>query len=196
MEVFTCTYCPSTDAFSALRMERHIRLVHSHEPNFIIHCSVGYCARSFSNYRTYQNHLSSAHRGQSQVVSYEDFNRECMSYLQPDDVDFDDDGIHRDGGNEDDKDNETDLQSTAAKWILKTNETRELSRSTMLGIIDDISDLFEVVLSTCRKRTINVLKKNDLIPEDIVDLDTIFDVDIFSCLKRFHNLKQYYITNI
>ena len=47
------SFCP----FLAQLLVKHVRLVHSCDPNFRIQCSVEGCLRTFTNYRTYQNHL-------------------------------------------------------------------------------------------------------------------------------------------
>ena len=57
--VYRCQYC-SSKCFvspSQRQLNRHIRLVHSQDPLFSIHCGYKSCSRTFTNYKTYQNHM-------------------------------------------------------------------------------------------------------------------------------------------
>ena len=54
MEIYRCQYC--SERFSAPSeqlLDRHIKLVHSQDPSFIIQCKHEPCSRTFTNYRTY-----------------------------------------------------------------------------------------------------------------------------------------------
>ena len=42
----------------------------------------------------------------------------------------------------------TDMQSYAAKWILKTRETQSLTRSATQGVVEDVQDLISFVTQT------------------------------------------------
>lgn len=60
-----CTVCKSyyTQALSDLL--QHIRLFHAHQPNLSIQCGIGGCQRVFTNFGTFQNHISGYHRSES-----------------------------------------------------------------------------------------------------------------------------------
>ena len=92
-----------------------------------------------------------------------------------------------------DNSEETDsmaLTNLAAKWILQTSEARELSRSSMMGIVGDVSEFLETVLLICQSRVDNVLRMNSINPTDTIGLDTAFSVNPFDGLETFHNLKK------
>lgn len=44
---------------------QHIRLFHAHQPCLSIRCGIGGCERTFTNFGTYQNHISGYHRSES-----------------------------------------------------------------------------------------------------------------------------------
>ena len=60
---FSCQLC--TDAghlkFDRRNFLKHLRLFHVHQPGFMVQCRVDGCPRTFTNLRTFENHLSSVH---------------------------------------------------------------------------------------------------------------------------------------
>ena len=63
-----CPLCPREHT-CCLRLSlreylQHIKLFHAHQPNFHISCGIGGCERTFTNGRTFENHISSYHRGE------------------------------------------------------------------------------------------------------------------------------------
>lgn len=46
---------------------QHINLFHAHQPGFQVICGIG--SRTFSNFRTFENHISSYHRGESHTTN-------------------------------------------------------------------------------------------------------------------------------
>lgn len=67
-----CTVCKTyfTDAISDLL--QHIRLFHAHQPRLSLRCGIGGCERIFSNFGTYQNHISGYHRSESNPTNISD----------------------------------------------------------------------------------------------------------------------------
>ena len=39
----------------------HIRLIHADRPNFLIHCNLQGCCRTYTNFLTYRNHVYAFH---------------------------------------------------------------------------------------------------------------------------------------
>lgn len=160
----------------------HIRIVHANDPNFSIQCSSDGCARTFTNFRTYQNHRL-AHRNEiPRCVSMEDNTDESIcgsSGDQPPDVL---------------SPTTTDMQSFAAKWILKTRETRSLTRTAMQGVIEDVSDLVSFVTQTLESQTHSLLHAHGIEPTSISGLDNVFcgpATKPFEGLTSFHQQLQY-----
>lgn len=81
---YYCSYCGcgQDDSYTAPSLQllnQHIRLGHSNDPNFLIHCPVPSCQRTFRNYRTYQNHVL-AHR---ENITYRKSEIFCKLTLTP-----------------------------------------------------------------------------------------------------------------
>ena len=57
-----CTVCKSYFTNKLSDLLQHIRLFHAHQSNIRILCGVGGCQRVYSNFGTYQNHISAFHR--------------------------------------------------------------------------------------------------------------------------------------
>ncbi len=53
-------------------MLRHIGSVHSYEPGFQITCGVEGCARTYSNFRSFQKHLTRQHKAVLESDATED----------------------------------------------------------------------------------------------------------------------------
>ena len=185
MPSFLCPYCP--EEYSAPSEElllSHIRIVHATDPNFSIQCSLNGCERTFTNFRTYQNHRLT-HRSEAlNVPSTEtedtgesggltSMDASPLPLVSP---------------------TTTDMQSFAAKWILKTRETRSLTRTAMQGVIEDVSDLVGFVTQTLGSQTRAVLQSHGIEPESISGLDDVFTgpaTKPFDGLTSFHQQLQY-----
>ena len=48
---------------------KHIKLFHAHQSGFQLTCGIGGCKRSFTNFRTFQDHVSAVHKHQNQLVN-------------------------------------------------------------------------------------------------------------------------------
>lgn len=119
----TCPYCNEQDfrAPSDVLLFQHIRLVHAEDPGFSIQCSFDGCSRTFTHFRTYQNHILSHNSIQLREEDQSEPTYDCDSngplnkppYIPTTE----------------------ETQSFAAKWILKTSETRSLTRAASVGTL-------------------------------------------------------------
>ena len=148
MSSFVYSYCTDTDfsAPSEQLLQTHIQLVHSLDPDFQIQHSKGNCSRTFTNYRTYQNHCNSHHatlntEGSSDVEAME----ADTEPLESQDVDL--------GSGECVVPDSNQLQIFAAKWLLKTSETRSLTRAASIGIVADVSEMIQTISETLQRET-------------------------------------------
>ena len=195
---FSCPYCPEDYlAPSEILLLTHIRLAHSHEPNFSIQCSWNGCARTFTNFRSYQNHRLT-HRSEIPLcrISIHDevkddgndnyvvdpFSPEVSPAIAP--------TISP---------TTIDMQSFAAKWILKTRETKNLTRTAMQGVIQDVGDLITFVTKTIESQANAVLRTHGIEPTSISGLDEVFSgpaTKPFEGLTSFHQQVQYCRANL
>jgi len=214
METFSCSYCVD-NAFSApteVLILNHIKRVHSLDPGFSIQCSFAGCSRTFSNFRTYQNHRLT-HREQvdrEQVIVTDqgadgnlDHDTLGRAEQSPSDYGTGDysqnhDGVAGELGLEVNTTlsslTDVDMQTYAAKWILKTSEARSLTRTATMGIVEDASDFIDFVTDSLRVKLTQEFK-TDL--EVLSRIDQIFQNHFthpFDNLKSFHQLLQCYKT--
>lgn len=184
-----CPYCIGNGedfrAPSDVLLFRHVRLVHACDPGFSIQCSFDGCSRTFKHFRTYQNHILLHNSVRVHRARDED-------ELEPS-YDSDDDSEHC---------NESsyipsaeDMQSFAAKWILKTSETRSLTRAATLGIVEDVSTLADFISSCLKEKICDILKTTTIDSSLMAEIDSAFSCPItkpFSGLTTFHHQIQYY----
>lgn len=189
MQTFSCQYC--LDDFSAPSeplLLSHIRLVHSHEPGFSIQCTVNGCCRTFKNFRTFQNHRSQKHHVSppNDVERHEELEEELDLSSSTADIDL--------ANNEESSIETSDIQSYAVRWILKTRETRGLSRAAMDGIVDDVQELVEHVTHSLRDKTNHVLQSKNLDEQTLSAVNNVFKSPItepFDGVSSFHQQLQY-----
>ena len=183
-----CHYC-SGDFYapSEKLLLNHIRLVHSNEPGFCIQCSRNGCSRTFKNFRTYQNHLAKHPQSASNVPSF--MNVQCNGDTE------DSDDL---GGNEEESDlpihSTADLQSFAVKWLLKTRETRYLTRAAAQGIVEDVQDVADMITRSLRSETEQLLLSKGVDNEIITTVKDIFSSPVtrpFENVMSFHQQLQY-----
>ena len=65
-----CPLCPAQPHLQ-LRYDikgylKHIKLLHAHQLGFKIACGISRCKRTFTNFRTFQDHVSATHKHQNQ----------------------------------------------------------------------------------------------------------------------------------
>jgi len=91
--------------------------------------------------------------------------------------------------------NTADMKTFAAKWILKTRETRNLTKAAMQGIIKDTSDMLAFATSSLKTDICAKLSAYGVDPGVITELDTIFKgpaLKPFDGISSFHQQLQYY----
>ena len=82
------------------------------------------------------------------------------------------------------------LKDHVAKWILKTGETRCLTRSAMSGIVGDVSDITELIVSDLQCQVTSFLSSSGCSADVIQGCTTIFQ-QIYQ--QPFLNLDSFYL---
>lgn len=193
---YRCPFCVQDFiAPSSVLLFNHIRLVHSLDPNFNIQCSLEGCSRTFHNLRTYQNHLLK-HRTTNSGHS--------ADQEQEQDLDSDSNDHHFTSLESFDPETTRPLQASisketleayAAKWILKTSETRSLTRAATLGIIEDICDLISTISFSLKEEMSEILRSHQVDKETIALAEGVFTgcaTKPFEGLTTFQKQLQYY----
>lgn len=192
MATFHCHYCVEDfSAPSEYLLLNHIRLVHSSEPGFSIQCTVNGCSRTFKNFRTYQNHKARKHNYPENPPPPID-QVDLGSSVDDEDVGFQQAAADALNNSEFSKD---DMQSYAVRWMLKTRETRSLSRATTDGIIEDVQELVDLITESLKSRLHQVLVSKN-VDEDTISttIDNVFDSPVtrpFDGVMSFHQQLQY-----
>ena len=161
------------------RLPTHIRLAHANDPNFSIQCTSNGCGRTFTNFRTYQNHRLT-HRCDSASLGL-DANAVELDENNPSPLPIDactTSAISL---------TTSEMQHFTVKWVLKTRETRNLTRMAMQGIIEDVGELVIFVSQTLESQVHAALSSHGVVPELIPDVDGIFSGSLYS----FHQQVQY-----
>ena len=85
-----------------------------------------------------------------------------------------------------------DMQSYAVRWILKTRETRGLSRD---GIVNDVQDLVDHVTKTLRDQSRQTLLSQNADQQTMLAVDDVFLTNPvtkpFDGVSTFHQQLQY-----
>ena len=177
-----CPYCVEDDftAPSEALLLTHIRLVHSLDPNFSVQCSFDGCSRTFKNFRTYQNHRLT-HRPRALDVPPATEIPEDLGEIPfpPETASASYPCIP----------SNSEMQSYAAKWILKTSEMRSLTRTATLGVVEDVSDLVEFVSQSLKDQVCHELISTGVDSMIISKVEEIFKgfiVKLFEGLTSFH----------
>ena len=85
------------------------------------------------------------------------------------------------------------IQSYAARWILKTRESRYLTRAATQGVIEDVQDLVAVVSDSLQSQTRATLHVSGIDPDSVPGLTDIFSAPTtkpFQGVTSFHQQLQ------
>ena len=144
----------------------------------------------FRNFRTHQNHILSHRpsRPQRNDTDYPVQFEEPIGDADP--VDFEESVCLP---------NADTIQSFSSRWILKTSETRTLTRDATVGIVEDVADLVTYVSKCLLSETKSILEDNEINSELVLSkLRDLFSSHItkpFDGLSSFSNQLQYYRKN-
>ena len=191
--LYLCPYCCGQYAVpSESILLSHIKMVHSSDPDFIIHCPADDCCRTFTNFRTYQNHCLT-HRNRVSVIAEEVSVEQNSHSMEIGEIEQ----------SETDREmspvwlpSVDDVKSFMAKWLLKTSETRSLTRTATTGIVEDVTGLIDYVVQCLSSKTSSILVNNGIDTRVITEVEESFSSAItkpFEGLHSFHHQMQYYL---
>lgn len=88
-----------------------------------------------------------------------------------------------------------DFTHYCAKWILKTSETRRLTRNSTLGIVQDVTDLVREVSTSIEDQVKVCLQQNGINFDTVLGLSDVFSENNpitmpFSELMTFHHTSR------
>ena len=149
--MFNCSYCAEMSATSFKKLLRHIKFIHSHQPNFSVSCR--HCHQTFQKFESFKSHLRRKHS--------EDNERDAINgdgFVQDGGIIDDHDEIEAEGeisdeleGNEELETGQDSVETMTrfiALFILKTKEENQLSQHVMNSVLHNTENLVEQSLET------------------------------------------------
>ena len=85
----------------------------------------------------------------------------------------------------------TEMHEYAAKWILKTGETRSLTRTATQGVIEDVEHLVDFVAESLERKMRAALQSNGINPDNVTGFNDVFNCSAtnpFTGLTSFHSI--------
>lgn len=194
-----CPLCPH-ERTAHLRLDltgflKHIKLFHAHQAGFKITCGISGCQRGFTNFRTFQGHVSAVHRFQldpSNVTPVLDTD------LQGND-DRDDESDEIDGGLGIGEDAESCsqelLQKATALFLLGLKEKHKLSQAAVQSLVEGVTSLVQQRLDFLHSQVCSQLTEAGV--RSLPRLDALFrddgaNANPFWGLETQHQRLKYY----
>ena len=168
-----------------------IRLAHSHDPDFSIQCSFTRCSWTLEELQNIPNDCLKHSQCEPETSDGAVVFREDDLSEGAESLDNYGDNFFAPTTDE--------MQMYAAKWILKTRETRSLTRAAMQGVLEDVQDLVHFVTQTLECRTHLILQANGIVPSTLAGLSDVFSgpsTRPFEGLTSFHQQLQYCHVNL
>lgn len=194
-----CPLCPSTRLqFNVTEYLCHVKLFHSHQPNFLITCGIGGCLRTFKNIGTLRNHVSARH---SEYLYLADFNS------QDDDTEDEGEDItDADNSNPAADDNATPVDDTslalkkyAGLFLLGLKEKQKLTQVSLIKVIEGVTTLFQRQLDTLHTQVNSKLEEAGVDIATISGLSELFEQENvrqpFFGLETLHRQTKFYKEN-
>ena len=161
--MYVCNYCGEYTGKQFSRYLRHIKFVHSNEPNFTISCT--HCDKSFEKFQSFRSHLQRKHKQHCQEYNFiaddggdeEDFLNDSDD---ADDTFLEDEDINPDGAKDDTS--TENITKFIALFVLKTKEVHMVSQPTIDSILDNTKTLVGHCLESLSKDVKSCLAQNGL----------------------------------
>lgn len=170
-----CPLCPPELTvslnFTLSEFIKHIKLFHSHQPDFSITCGLNGCLRKFTNFITFRNHISIYHSNDVNV-----------SHCLPDDGNGDGNGDAFDESYEVDATSNIsaeDLKKASAKFLLGLKEKHRLTEVAVQGVVKGVTQLFQCYLSALYNKVRETVK-DDIPAAVLLDLEKEFTDGLYS----------------
>ena len=159
--------CPLCSLTSHLKLNittflKHIKLFHAHQAGFKLTCGIHGCQRTFTNFRTFENHVSAMHRSNCDLSSTEAENNtanedsespsssECLwaadfSEVETSDESEEDVETNNDPVTPDDHEaiqcSSELLQKSSALFLLGLKEKHKLTQVALQGVLEGVTNL-------------------------------------------------------
>ena len=155
---FTCSLCSSAAhlKFDYRGFCTHLRQFHAHQPGFKVPCRINGCQRSYTNLRSYQNHVSNVHNWVKDVepMMFDDTEEESLPDRSHDDSQCNDenhdeisadyhvvDSVNPKSSDKAPYYSQEMLQKSAAIFLIGLKEKHKLTQTAIQGIVDGFTNV-------------------------------------------------------
>lgn len=169
MECSLCTGTPRVK-FSIRDYLKHLQLFHAHQPTFKITCGIGGCPRSYTNMKTYSNHVYGVHNLSSDPASPSEAPAQCGSsdicnddLADPETCGAEDENSTIDYNTTENNEciarqpSDNPLQRSSALLLLGLKEKYKLPQSTVQGIVNGMTSLIQQQMDTLKSQVIKTV---------------------------------------
>ena len=182
MAELVCPLCPQERTahlgFSLREYLQHINLFHAHQSGFQVICGIGSCARTFCKFRTFENHISSYHRGELHSTNQVSETSSPIFSVNGDESSEASSRSESSGSLELRHAKEIPqsviLQRSSAMFLLHMKEGHKLTQAALLGILEGVTSFCQQRLSSIRRAVNTVLTDAGITTTSISGFDSIF----------------------
>ena len=179
---------------------KHVKLFHAHQAGFKITCGINGCQRSFTNFRTFQDHVSALHRYQLDPSNTTPASDTCLGNdgVEDGSSDSDDNVGGVDGSEAREVCSQDLLQKPTALFLLGLKEKHKLTQAAIQGVVEGVTSLFQQRLDILHTQVCSKLTEAGV--TSFSGLDALFSEDRantrpFLGLETQHQKLKYYKTH-
>ena len=196
-----CPLCPHERTahlhFDLTDFLKHMKLFHAHQAGFRVTCGISGCQRSFSNFRTFQNHVSAMHRYQQDPSNVTPGLDRCPGEDTMDDGSGESDWS-LDVGEEKEACSQEVLQKSTALFLLGLKEKHKLTQAAVQSVVEGVTSLLQQRLDILHTQVCSKLTEAGV--TSLPGLDALFSEDganarPFLGLETHHQQLKYYKTH-
>ena len=179
--MYVCTICNQFRGRIFAAVLRHISTSHRYDPGLSIRCGIRSCPETYANFESFRSHVYRKHRDVLHLDPRESNLPEGSIPATLEDP-VDDDVFSQDTAMADLQ--PSNLQSSAAKFLIKTKEECKLTQVSIDKIVTSIRGLWDQAMQELQKRLEGSL------PDDFDE--SAFDTPLFDGIETHYLQQKYY----
>ena len=170
MECSLCTINGPHLRFSIRDYLKHLQLFHAHQPTFKLTCGIGGCSQTYTNMKTYSNHVYGVHDISNDLASAASLSEAPMASTDVSDnhgnssfVDRENEAEYGISDNDDcniedvgcaEQPSVNHLQRSSALLLLGLKEKHKLPQSTVQSIVNGMTSLIQQHTDTLKSQVL------------------------------------------
>ena len=170
-----CPLCPHELTvglnFTLSEFIKHIKIFHSHQPDFSITCGLSGCLRKFTNFIIFRNHVSAYHSNDVNLSNQFPESSDGVS-----DYDWNDESRDVETSQNEQSDSNIsfeDLKIASARFLIGLKEKHRLTEVVLQGVVKGVTQLFQCHLSALYSK-VHETVQNDIPSAVLLDLEKEF----------------------